>query len=222
MFFKFGKKFVKSVIDLNIPDTIPQKYVRGIYKECLEVWNMDRDDVVSFAGVDSVVVGKAEVKKLGNEPQSHAILKFYAAQWLRNLGHNKIKFECNYTGGRSDVACMDEKIAIECGYIDRISKVSYGVAGGWTVCLMPYQMCENSYGRDGFERLHYITIFSPKGIRLDSVFKFMTEEEIEKMHEDDEKIRSAYYKKLFEENPIDFSKLTLNDRPQETIDAWLR
>lgn len=222
MFFKLKNKYVKTVIDLNIPATIQEQYIRGIYKDCLEVWNMDKDDVVSFAGVDSIVVGKSEVKKLGNEPRSHAILKFYAEKWLRGRGHDKIEFEHSGPGWRADVACPGARIAIECGGVEDISKVSRGVANGWTVCLMPYQTSKILYGLNGFEELHHITIFGSRGIKLESVFRFMTEEEIDRMHDDDIKIRNASYEKWFEENPIDFNKIVLPGRPQETIDAWLR
>lgn len=180
MIKKFGKVFIDVKEIIQIPEMICKSDINNIYTICMWVWNKDRDNI-SRVTIDSICVGNISKSRMKGESHQHATLKRDSANWLKANGHNNVEFEKGYPGGIADVRCNENKIAIECGWTDT-DKIICGISNGWTVGWLCYKI--SMIAKDHHAVFPIMLFNAEKGIKLDSIFRIMTENEIDAMFAD--------------------------------------
>lgn len=183
MILQWSKKYIKVSERLKVKNCKEPNFVR-IYRDCLSIWNIDHKNIIRVK-IDFLPIRNVDVKRRGSESNNHALLKHHAMNWLISNKCKDVVFEKDYPGGISDVCCKPKKIAIECGYLSSENKVITAVSNGWTVCWIPYQsLLSLKYGGAKESIYHILILNSKNGCKLDSLFRFATEKEIDKMYYD--------------------------------------
>lgn len=140
-----------------------------LYEICMWVWEVDHQDICC-ASVDLVPAGDGPLppQSSGGESATHRQMKADCFDWLRSRGNADAKMERPYPGGRSDVASLVGRIAVECGNTEP-RKIIDAVTSGWTVGWVPYM--SSVRGLCGAQETHRpMLLFSQSGHALREIF----------------------------------------------------